>query len=97
MWGLLTHRARAWCGLIALSLLFSTQITVAASTGSIRLEDAIDRTLASNPELVAFGYQIEAQQGRLTQAQVTPSPELGLMVENALGSGDYEAFDGAER
>lgn len=96
MWGLLTHRARAWCGLIALSLLFSTQITVAASTGSIRLEDAIDRTLASNPELVAFGYQIEAQQGRLSQAQVTPSPELGLMVENALGSGDYEAFDGAE-
>tara|TARA_R110002110_G_scaffold12718_3_gene60901 strand:- start:67993 stop:69273 length:1281 start_codon:yes stop_codon:yes gene_type:complete len=96
MWGLLTHHTKAWCGLIALSFLFSIQITVAASPGSIRLEDAIERTLASNPELVAFGYQIAAQQGRLTQAQVRPSPELGLVVENALGSGDYEGFDGAE-
>ena len=49
MWGLLTHRAKARHGLITLNLIFITQITVAASPGSIRLEDTIDRTLASNP------------------------------------------------
>jgi cobalt-zinc-cadmium efflux system outer membrane protein len=96
MWGLHTHRAKAWHGLIAFSLVIITQITVAATGSGIGLEDAIDRTLESNPELVAFGYQIQAQQGRLTQAQVKPSAELGLVVENALGSGDYKGVDGAE-
>ena len=96
MWGLFTHRAKAWHGLIALSLLSISQITVAATVNSIRLEDAVDRTLKNNPELVAFGYQIQAQQGRLTQAQVKPSLELGLVVENALGTGDYQGIDGTE-
>ena len=96
MWGLFTHRAKAWHGLIALSLLSISQITVAATVSSIRLEDAVDRTLKNNPELVAFGYQIQAQQGRLTQAQVKPSLELGLVVENALGTGDYQGIDGTE-
>jgi len=96
MWGLYTHRARARYGLIAFSLLIITQITLAATVGSIGLEDAVDRTLESNPELVAFGYQIQAQQGRLTQAKVKPSTELGFVVENALGSGDYKGVDGTE-
>lgn len=96
MWGFYTHHAAAWYGLIAFSLLIITQVTVAAADGGIRLEDAVDRTLESNPQLVAFGYQIQAQQGRLTQARIKPSAELGLVVENALGSGDYDGVDGAE-
>tara|TARA_R110001599_G_scaffold342884_1_gene565048 strand:- start:5122 stop:6402 length:1281 start_codon:yes stop_codon:yes gene_type:complete len=96
MWGFYTHRATAWLGLITFSLLIITQITVAATASSIDLEDAVDRTLERNPELVAFGYQIQAQQGRLAQARIKPSAELGLVVENALGSGDYKGVDGTE-
>jgi cobalt-zinc-cadmium efflux system outer membrane protein len=96
MWGFDTHRATAWHGLIAFSILVITQSTIAATAGSIGLQDAVNRTLESNPELVAFGYQIQAQKGRLTQAKVKPGAELGLVVENALGSGDYNGVDGAE-
>jgi cobalt-zinc-cadmium efflux system outer membrane protein len=96
MWGLYPHRASARHGLIAVSFLITTQMSFAATVGSIGLEEAVDKTLQGNPELVAFGYQVQAQQGRLAQAQVKPSAELGLVVENALGSGDYSGVDGTE-
>ncbi len=96
MWSLYIHRARARHGLIALGLLIVTHIAAASTASSIDLEDAVDQTLASNPELVAFGYQIQAQQGRLIQTKVKPSAELGIVVENALGSGDYKGVDGTE-
>ncbi len=96
MWVLHPHRAAARRGLIVFSFLITTQMTVAATVGSIGLEEAVDKTLRGNPQLVAFGYQMQAQQGRLAQAQVKPSAELGLVVENALGSGDYSGVDGTE-
>ena len=72
-------------------------VPVAASDGvAINLKDAVKRTLERNPNLVAFGYQIDAQQGRLMQSQLRPNPELGILVENVLGSGDFNKADGAE-
>jgi len=96
MWRLYRHRATARHGLISFSFVITTQMAVAATVGSIGLEEAVDKTLQGNPELVTFGYQMQAQQGRLAQAQVKPSAELGLVVENALGSGDYSGVDGTE-
>jgi cobalt-zinc-cadmium efflux system outer membrane protein len=69
---------------------------MASETTAIDMEEAITRTLARNPTLVAFGHQIEIQQARLTQSQLRPNPELGVLVENIGGSGDYEGADGAE-
>ncbi|MGK0342890.1 MAG: cobalt-zinc-cadmium efflux system outer membrane protein [Candidatus Azotimanducaceae bacterium] len=70
---------------------------VAASEGAvINLKDAVERTLQDNPNLVSFGYQIEAQQGRLIQSRLRPNPELGILVENVLGSGDFNKSDDAE-
>ena len=96
MRGNLTWRAIARRRLTVFCLLIFSQWSTAATNANLRLEEAIDRTLAHNPALVSFGYHREAKQGRLTQSQVRPAPELGFQVENVLGSGIYDGMDGAE-
>jgi cobalt-zinc-cadmium efflux system outer membrane protein len=54
------------------------------------------RSLDRNPDLKAFGYEIEAQAGRVQQAGARPGPEVGVLVENALGNGAHRDFDAAE-
>lgn len=63
---------------------------------TVSLNDAVARTLERNPALIAFGYQIEAQEGRVVQSSLRPNPEFGVLVENALGSGTLEGIDRAE-
>lgn len=96
MWVSLTRLVGAWCLLVCASFAGLTQSVLANENATIDLEEAVTRTLARNPTLVAFGYQIEIQQARLTQSQLRPNPELGVLVENVLGSGDFEGADGAE-
>lgn len=96
MWVSLTRVVGAWCLLVFASIAGLTESVLASESASIDMEEAITRTLARNPTLVAFGYQIEIQQARLTQSQLRPNPELGVLVENVFGSGEYEGADGAE-
>ncbi|MFT6437425.1 MAG: cobalt-zinc-cadmium efflux system outer membrane protein [Candidatus Azotimanducaceae bacterium] len=75
--------------------------SVLASDGVIAdaiivLDEAIEKTLSRNLSLIAFGHQIEAQRGRVTQSTLRPNPELGVQVENALGSGALSGIDRAE-
>jgi len=72
------------------------QSVSASDRVALNLDMAVARTLESNPRLIAFGYQIAAQQGRLQQSELKPNLQLGLMVENAFGSGDYKGVDSAE-
>jgi outer membrane protein, heavy metal efflux system len=69
---------------------------VATSGAALDLQSAIVRSLEQNPDLKAFAYELEAQQGRVRQAGARPSPEVSLLVENALGSGQRSSFDAAE-
>ncbi|CAE7741401.1 czcB, partial [Symbiodinium necroappetens] len=96
MWVSLTRRVGACCLLASASIAALTQEVSASESAIVKLEDAITRTLERNPTLVAFGYQIEAQQGRVTQSRLRPNPELGVTIENALGSGEFEGIDRAE-
>ncbi len=63
---------------------------------TIVLEEALARTIEANPALIAFGYQIDAAEGRLQQSQIAPNPELGITVNDALGTGDLRDLRGAE-
>jgi outer membrane protein, heavy metal efflux system len=45
---------------------------------------------------VAFGYQLEAAEGRLQQAGLRPNPELGVTVEDAFGNDTHRSIDRAE-
>ncbi len=69
---------------------------VAAPEPSISLHEALVRTLEQNPELRAFDYRIEAQQGRLQQAGVAPSPEWNLELEDFFGTGGRRGLEGAQ-
>jgi len=72
------------------------QTKLADETSVISLTEAITRTLKRNPELMAFGYQIQAREARVVQSGLRPNPELTVVVENALGTGEFQGIDGAE-
>ncbi|MBC8211617.1 MAG: TolC family protein [Gammaproteobacteria bacterium] len=86
----------AACSLLFFSIIVATPGYGVEETRSISLQEAVDRTLSSNPELQAFGYQLKAQEGRIQQAGRSPSPELSLEMADALGSGDYEGLENAQ-
>ena len=63
---------------------------------AIRLNEALAKTIERNPELAAFEYRLEAQEGRALQASLAPNPELGLTVEDALGTDRFHGTDSAQ-
>jgi cobalt-zinc-cadmium efflux system outer membrane protein len=77
-------------------LLIAAMPVVCVADGSLVLRQAVDRALERNLDLAAFDYEIQAQQGVLQQARARPSPEVGLLLENAAGSGRRSGFDAAE-
>ena len=93
MWVTLTHRAVLACLVLAAGGTAIAQPDSAQTTRTIGFDEAIVRTLESNPELRAFGYSIEAQQGRIQQANLRPPVELDVEIENVLGTGDFSGTD----
>ena len=96
MWVSLMRVSSAWYILVFTGLVSPTCSASAVESGLINLSEAVDKTLEHNPGLTSFGYQIQAQQARVTQSALGPNPELDLRVENVLGSGDFQGVDGAE-
>ena len=96
MWGLI---ARDLCVCLCLSMLTTlgwAQTEPPETLPAIGLPEALARTIARNPELIVFGYQLEAAEGRLQQARLAPNPELGVVVENAFGTDAFRGVDSAE-
>jgi cobalt-zinc-cadmium efflux system outer membrane protein len=100
MWNSHTYRVGMWYLLLTVGvtgLIPSVSASQGVTAGAlIGLDEAIEKTLTRNPSLIAFGYQIEAQRGRLIQSELRPNLELGVRLENALGSGEFEGVDQAE-
>ena len=63
---------------------------------AIALEEALARTIAGSPALAAFGYRIDAAQGRLQQANIAPNPELDVALTDVLGTDDFRGARSAE-
>jgi outer membrane protein TolC len=78
MWVLLTNRVTLACLLLATG---GTAIAQSDAGQAIDFNRAIAKTLASNPELRAFGFEIEAQQGRIRQSALRPAVELGVDID----------------
>ena len=68
----------------------------AHAAGSITLEQAITSTVTRSPDLLAFGYEMRVQDGRILQAGLSPKPELNISVEDVLGTGTAQALAGAQ-
>lgn len=63
---------------------------IAESTGVLTLRDALALALSENPELAPFAWQERANEARILQAGLRHNPELGLAVEDVLGTGDFK-------
>ncbi|MGB5541559.1 MAG: TolC family protein [Gammaproteobacteria bacterium] len=96
MWKLLTSRIGVCLFLVLSGTIARAESAPVGDSQMIGLNEAVARTLARNPELLAFGYQFQAQDGRVLQAGLAPNPELSLTVENAVGTGEFSGIDGAE-
>ncbi|WP_372871879.1 TolC family protein [Shewanella sp.] len=58
----------------------------------INLSDAITLTLNHHPDLKAMLAKERVWQGRIQQAGVGERPQIGLMVEDALGTGEHSGL-----
>ena len=90
----LTYRFAA-CALLLLSVA-TARANPSIDGADVSLNEAIARTLEHHPALLAFGYQIEAQKGRVRQSGLRPNPELRVSIEDALGTGAASSLDIAE-
>jgi outer membrane protein, heavy metal efflux system len=72
----------------------------AATTGEtnqvLTLRQALALALERSPELAVFPHELRAIEARELQAGLRPNPELGVTVENVLGTGTVRAFHVAE-
>lgn len=66
------------------------------STAPITLVQALQRAEAHHPLFASWRARERAAQARHLQAGLKPSPELGLTVENAFGTGALSGYTGAE-
>jgi cobalt-zinc-cadmium efflux system outer membrane protein len=80
----------------ALSTIAGAQTESRVPLRVLGMTEALARTVARNPELMVLGYQREALEGALTQASLPPNPELGVALQDVLGTGINRGVDNAE-
>ena len=77
-------------------MLLLSQLSLAQSTTQLDLKTALHRSESNNAQLLLYPYQQQQAVALTQQAQLRPTPELSLEVENIVGNGDYQTFDSAE-
>jgi outer membrane protein, heavy metal efflux system len=89
---------RSRCVAVLCAALLLTDELAVAQQGprALSLGEALTRSAKQNPELAVLDFEVDAQEGRVRQAGAHPAPEIGVLVENALGSGARTGFDSAE-
>ena len=83
---------RAALACVASGVLCTSVAAQTAPTFPVLLKQA----QASAPRLALGAAETRVAEGQAAQAAARPNPILGLMVENAAGSGVYKDFDSAE-
>jgi outer membrane protein, heavy metal efflux system len=64
--------------------------------GELTLRQALGLGLAGNPDLAAFSWEVRSGDPRILQAGLIPNPELGIEMENFLGSEPSRNFETLE-
>lgn len=90
------HRTLACVVLTISSSLVLAQPNASGADEPITLPDALGRTLSRNASLRAGGFEITAAEGRLLQSTFRPSPELSVVLEDALGTNDFAGVRSTE-
>ena len=82
----------------SLTLVATLAIGVGSATAqpsSITLREALVRAEQGNPDLAAQGLSTRAIEALKEQARLRPNPILGVELENFVGTGPNQGFDGA--
>jgi len=78
--------------LAGVGLLLSATAASEETPQIISLPEAVMMTLNYHPELKALVSQEQVWQGRIQQAGVGERPQIGLMIEDAMGTGEHSAL-----
>ena len=82
--------------LAGVGLLLSAKATSEDTPQIISLPKAVMMTLNYHPELKALVSQEQVWQGRIQQAGVGERPQIGLMVEDVMGTGEVSGIKSME-
>jgi cobalt-zinc-cadmium efflux system outer membrane protein len=87
--------ARGTCACLLITLLSPLAVAQpgVSAEPAIGLSEALTRTLARNPGLIAQGFDVAAAEGRLLQSTFKPNPELRTVVEDVLGTGTHSSSE----
>jgi len=94
--GVPLRRQLIFCAGIAAMQFMQSPAVAEDNTNGLTLAEAIRRTFNNHPDLQTFHYRLDAQEGRITQAGLSPKPEVELAIEDALGTGDVSGFKSAQ-
>ena len=78
MWELLVRRTSTCLLLVLFGSVVHAESGPPGGDRTLDLKEAVAKTMAANPELLAFGYELEAQDGRVLQAGLAPNPVVAL-------------------
>lgn len=86
-----------WLRMAAVAVLAAVPgVSAWAGTPVLTLDDAFARVARQHPELRLIEAQREQQRAQMDLAALRPQTQIGLDIENALGSGELRGFDAAE-
>lgn len=71
-------------------------VHAAESYAPLTLRDAVRASLAANPDLAGFPFELRAQDARTDAAGLRPAPTLSANAENVLGNGAHRGLNTAE-
>lgn len=77
-------------------LLIDLPAQAQTSATPLTLRSAILSTMANNPQLSGYKFQLEALEGERQSAALKPEYSVSADMENVLGTGDFSGVDGAE-
>lgn len=71
--------------------------SAASSAGTLSLEQALQKALSANPDLIAFKKETRRAKARQQQSGLYPNPNLAFELEGFGGSGPFSGTEAAER
>ena len=74
---------------IIIGLFSSFYQSQAIAKDAISLSWALQQTVANNPVLQSYPYELRIVEASQVQANLTPAPSINIELENALGSGEF--------
>lgn len=83
---------RFFAGFMGCLLSLSVFAADTVPSAILSMSDVLKLTMNNHADLKALVKQQDVLQGRITQAATAQRPQIGLMVEDALGTGNYGAL-----